>query len=377
MQKLSKRRITEGFVILAFALLVVWLVRNNQLVFGDFRHNLWAPTHLLLQGKSPYLIETLFPNKQAVWLPMAIGLFFPLGWLTANQAGMVWFLLSLAASVGIVLFASGSKRPSVLPFMLGVLFFVAYPRTIAHFLLGQYTILAVFLFIVAAWLVADGRLALAALALVVALAKPQLGLLVVPGLLLVSWRLHGSKMALRFLLYLGLTAVLLTIPLFAGNVRWLAGFVQAMSHNPTWLQPALFSLLPRAWGAVGLLLWVILFLLFFVFNLRIWQVLPPKTAVFWSLALTPLITPYVWSWDFVMLLPLFLWLLFRIKRPFAWAVALWGYAVWWGGALAVVLFTDGSDHRFWWASWFMFGLILAVYWIDAGQLPGKMVRGKT
>lgn len=218
---------------------------------------------------------------------------------------------------------------------------------------------------------------LAALAVAAAAAKPQLGLLVVPGLLWASWRLYDSGRFFRFILYLGLAALGLTLPLFAGNARWLAGFAQAISSNPAWLQPSLFTLLPRAWGAAGWAVWIVLFLLLFALNFRFWQVQPPETAVFWSLALTPLITPYVWSWDFVTLLPLFLWLLFRIKRPLAWAAALLGYAVWWGGALAIVLFTDGSDHRFWWASWFMFGLILLVYWIDTGQLPGKMARGKT
>lgn len=80
MKTLSGRRVMEGFIIFSFALFAIWLVCNNPFDFGDFRHNLWAPTHLLLRGESPYLIKTLFPNKHAVWLPMAVGLFFPLGW---------------------------------------------------------------------------------------------------------------------------------------------------------------------------------------------------------------------------------------------------------------------------------------------------------
>ena len=47
----------------------------------DFYNELWGPAYLLVNGQSPYDTPILDPVLPAVWLPMAIGFFFPLGWL--------------------------------------------------------------------------------------------------------------------------------------------------------------------------------------------------------------------------------------------------------------------------------------------------------
>jgi hypothetical protein len=73
---------------------IVWLVTNSQIRGWDVRNNLWAPSHLLLNGQSPYDLSSLYELGAAVWLPMAIGAFFPLGALSHEQAAMVWLLTS-------------------------------------------------------------------------------------------------------------------------------------------------------------------------------------------------------------------------------------------------------------------------------------------
>jgi hypothetical protein len=105
--------------------------------------------------------------------------------------------------------------------------------------------------------------------------------------------------------------------------------------------------------------WAILFGAATLFNGRLWWQKPGLEALWWSLALTPLVSPFIWSWDFVLLLPLFVWCLFHLRSRVAQVILGAGYLVNWYLMMRVILTTDGSDHYFWWGSWFLMLVMIA------------------
>jgi hypothetical protein len=60
----------------------------------DFYNELWGPAHLLVRGESPYDTSSLNADLPAVWPPMAIGVFAPLGWLSEKTASRLAFTCS-------------------------------------------------------------------------------------------------------------------------------------------------------------------------------------------------------------------------------------------------------------------------------------------
>ena len=355
--------LAAGIIVVGFVAGAAWLVANSRIGGWDFRNNLWAPAYLLLQGESPYDLSGLYELGNPVWLPMVIGAFFPLGILPLSQAAMIWRLAGMAAIVGLVWLVAEQKRPSLILFAIGVLAIALYPRTIAHIQLGQFSLLATFLYLLAVVLIRQQRLWLAALLVALALAKPQLGLLALMGLLMMVYRQQQAWGMVRFGLAIGGWCVLLTLPLFLLYPAWPADFLLALGRNPTWMQPSLFSLLPVWLGWWGWVVWAVLLVLVVGINGRIWQQ-PGLAAMCWSLALTPLVSPYIWSWDFVLLLPLFVWALFKARRLEAHGLLWTGYLLNWGLMLWIVLNTDGSDDYFWWGSWLLVGIILLSLWLE-------------
>lgn len=93
--------------------------------------------------------------------------------------------------------------------------------------------------------------------------------------------------------------LLLSLPLFIASPLWPLDLLDNLRVNHEWLQPALFSVLRVRFGAAGLALWCVLFVA------CIWLALRTKSLPL-ALALTTLCAPYLWSWDFVLLLPLML-----------------------------------------------------------------------
>src|SRR5712692_2292721 len=91
-RSIHRERIFAAVLLLAFAVGIVAFIKTPLFGSWDFRNNLWGPAYLLVHGQSPYHISTLFENSNALWFPMAIGLFFPFGWLTQSEASNLWLL---------------------------------------------------------------------------------------------------------------------------------------------------------------------------------------------------------------------------------------------------------------------------------------------
>src|ERR1041384_5969417 len=107
---IQRRFIILAAVILVLILLGLFVIRSTAFTCWDFRNNLWGPSFLLTHGQSPYRVSTLFELGNAVWMPMVIGLFFPLGFLTLQQASNLWFVFNLIWILLIVWISSGSRR---------------------------------------------------------------------------------------------------------------------------------------------------------------------------------------------------------------------------------------------------------------------------
>jgi len=355
--------------ILLMLLLIAYLVPVQNILLWDFRNNLWAPAHLLVSGQSPYVITGMFPDSNAVWFPMAIGAFFPLGWLNLTQASMFWLLATVAAAIILIFLSAGESRPKFLLLAISLMMIFIQPRVYAHLKLGQVTIFATLLFLLAAYALKDRKFFWTAVLLSVALSKPQLGVFVVPGIFLSVYRWRGKKGTLFLGGYFVLMLGLLSLPLFLAYPSWWEGFIWALNRNHAWLQPTIYSLLPRFWGKwEGLAVWSVLAILLFVINLHAWWIWPPQKAIYWSLALTPLVTPYLWSWDIVLVLPLLIRALFELNTKKAHILLIGGYMLSWWLTLQVLLRTDSSDHYFWWTPWMLVLLILSSYWVDGRRL---------
>ncbi len=331
---------------------------------GDFRNNLWVPTYLLVRGETPYQLQPDIDPAwldgvergwlRPVWFPMVIGALFPLGWLTQVQATNLWILATVAAIFVIIGLSTNRivcRDPRRLSLLLVAVF--TFPVTVAHLYLGQFSILVMLLFLLATHLIINGRLFLAAILTLIALSKPQLGLLMLPGLLIATLRQHGLPATVRLIGYFGAGLAILLIPLFLADFGWLTDFIEMQQGNPSWRQPSLFYILTSSFGNFGLALWALLALSIFGLNGWLWYTQAPHKAVLWSLALTLLISPYIWTWDFILLLPLVTEAVFR--QGWLSRLTIGGFLVTWGGILLIG--RNFGDPLYWWIPWLMVSLI--------------------
>jgi hypothetical protein len=324
----------------------------------DFRNNLWAPSFLLLQGQSPYNISVLYELGTAIWMPAAIGIFWPVGILPLQQASNLWWLVSLISLIAVVWVSSGLKRPPKLLFAVTLLMAFVFPPTISHFSLGQITILICLACVVMANY--EPRLNLFASAILIALtlSKPQLAIFILPGYLFAYFKEHGFPRTVQLVIYAILAIGITCLPLFLFYPQWVPDFLSNLVGNPTWAHPSSLFILRAAFNESGIVLWWLLLLVGSGVNIWLWAHLPKREAAVWSLALTTIITPYVWSWDFVMLIPLFTSYLYRkMPRSSTWLMYL-GFITCWGAIVYLKLSGLTSDELNWWVPWYLIGVVL-------------------
>lgn len=375
MQKLfnrSKEKINPGqtktfhsfasvFALALIAFIVGDLYWNLMMPRMDFYNELWGPAYLLVRGQSPYDTASLNPNLPAAWLPMAIGFFFPLGWLPEVSALQVWYILAIVELCLIIYIAQGDGRSVYATAALALLCFF-FPPTLNHINLGQFSITAVLCWVLAAYLLDKKRDWLAALCIALALSKPHLGFLAALGLSYRYYLLGGIRA--MFLLWgkAGAMILLLCLPLFAAYPNWIPDAIVSMSKNGYWAFPSLYVLYQRYFGAYGYALWGLTVLAVLGLNFLLWKKLPTKNAVYWSIALTPLAIPYVGSWDFVVLFPLLISTFVNADwRRKAFLLGMYCAAWYW---MALIQMLDVShNHYFWWVPlWFLAAFALTTNW---------------
>ena len=345
-------------LIAAFITYLFWKLIMPRM---DFYNELWGPAYLLVQGKSPYDTASLNPVLPAVWFPMAIGFFFPLGWLSEKNALQAWYVFNIIEICVVVYLAQGNKRSLYNTVLLALLCFF-FPFTLNHFNLGQFSITVMLCLMLSAHFAEKRQDWLAAFFLALALSKPQLGIIAVFGLSVFYFKRNGFSGVFRFGLQTFLMALLMSLPLFISHPVWIPDWFKSMLSNYTWLHPSLFSLLRQSLGVWGTFIWLALMLVALGISYQLWMKFPPSVAMMWSLGITTIVTPYVWSWDFVLLLPIWMYTFVQAdwKRK---ALLLLFYAIAWYG-MALVQAQEGSQNQyFWWAPlWFMGTLALVTNW---------------
>jgi hypothetical protein len=312
----------------------------------DFYNELWGPAYLLVQGKSPYDTASLNPILPAVWFPMAIGFFFPLGWIPETLALQGWFIFNIIEICAAVYFVQMDKR-SLYNTVALALFYFFFPYVLNHFNLGQFSITVMLCLILSAYFAEKRREWAAAFFLALGLSKPQLGFLAVFGLGIFYFQRNGFGGLFRFGMRTALTSLVLTLPLFIFHPVWIPDWIQSMQSNTTWRHPSLFSIFLQTLGQWGILFWGVLLVLALVIILQLWTKLPAQVAMLWTLGITVVVTPYIWSWDFVLLLPVWMYTFTQVewKRKF---ILLAIYAATWYGTALVHSRVGSNNQEFWW-----------------------------
>jgi len=349
------------FVLTLIGVTVSYLFWNLMLPRKDFYNELWGPSYLLVRGQSPYDTSSLNPVLPPAWFPMAIGFFFPVGWLPEKLALQIWYVFNTFEISLIVYLVQGKTRNLYNTVALALICFF-FPLTFNHINLGQFSITITLCWIFAAYFLEKDKCWISAFCIALALSKPHLGFLVVVGLSYRDYQCGGLRA--MFLSWVRILAMclILCIPLFVAYPNWIPDAIVSMRNNPPWSYPSLYILFERFFGSWGHILWGFTTLTIIGANFWLWKKLPLKNAIYWSLALAPLVTPYVGSWDFVILFPLLI--LVYIDADWRRKVFLWvAYCVAWFGMARVQMLAVSHNHYFWWVPlWFIGAAILVTDW---------------
>jgi len=314
---------------------------------ADFYNELWGPTYLLVHGQSPYNTVSLHPTHPSGWFPMAIGFFSPLGWLGEDTAMRVWFLLCTLELFTIVFLALKKSRAIHVTFLSALLAF-SFPPTLYHVFLGQIGLTVALCMLLASYFVTKEKHWLVALLVAIGLAKPHLGSLAALGLSVYYFNKGRIRTLFAFYLRVALMVLLLCLPLFLAYPQWIVDMIaQLRSRPPYFIYPSLFMVLWRNMGTFGIILWALMVLSIFVLIYFLWKKLPPMHAVSWSLGLALLITPYIGSWDFVLLLPILILTFSRVgwkQKSFLILV----YLLAWYAQMVIQRMEPSHNYFFWW-----------------------------
>lgn len=360
------------FALALVAACVGWLFRRLIAPRMDFHNELWGPASLLVRGESPYNTASLNPNLPAAWFPMAIGFFFPLGWLSETLASQVWYVYSLLALCAMVLFTQGG-RPTLFVTVALAVFSFFFPPVLNHLYLGQISITVTLCLVLAAYFMFRQRHWWAAFFVALSFSKPHLAILAVLGLCVYYFQLGGLKSALSFAGRVFVMSVALCLPLFVAYPNWIPDALEAMTQNPIWLYPSLFVVYRRNFAGWEFILWGSTVALILWIGWNLWKRIPLKHALSWSLALAPLASPYVGSWDFVILLPLF-FLAFVNSNWKGKILLTLCYALNWIGMALVQSQPNSDNHFFWWVPLWLVGVIaLVTKWKFTSDNPSAQI----
>ena len=327
----------------------------------DFYNNLWAPAHLLVNGESPYDTAALQPELPALWMPMAVGFFSFLGFFNFETAQQIWFALNITGMAALLYLSMPGS--CFIPTLLAGLFFAYFfPPTINHFALGQISILSALSLLLSVRHV-ERKPWLSAFFLALGMVKPQIGFLIFFGLFIHLFQVGGFKRIFLYGLQTLLLALILSLPLFIAEPNWIPNWIASLQANTSeWTHPSILSQIDLWLGNWKYMPWGLLLLGIFWLVMRLWRNVPLHLAALWTLSLTVFITPYVWSWDFVLLLPLFVYI-FSITNWKGKALLAIGYLLAWAGMAVIQLSDNFHNSRFWWVPSCFIGLLALASWL--------------
>ena len=358
-----------ALIILLAGALVVLPWAAGPIGKGDFI-GYWSSSRLLLQGSDPYGISNLsnlqfqaYPERGYViytwnppWLPV---LLLPVAWLPFQSATQIWILLNFIVMIvsGLAVWygLTGNRElPAVAMATTATIFF---PPALAAISAGQ-IIPWVYLASVAMviWQLRNQHLALAGAVLPVVLLKPQVTFLAVAfslwhGVRNRQWRFLGAATASL----MGLLTI--ATVLYPG---WLASYLNNIGGRSMmlWLTPTLggilFALWPLPWiRYIGLLLVLMVPILYS----RARQY-PPWLVLGLVLGAGVAVSPFGWSFDQIVLLPLILYMIDAQRRLKHWWLG-WGLlAIYLIPLMLHVIQVDELSYV--WVSWLTLALYIGV-----------------
>lgn len=346
------QHVMAGIILSAFVAGVAAIYWNLLPPRKDLYNELWGPVYLLIQGKSPYDTASLNPVLPAAWLPMSIGFFAPLGWLSEEVALRSWFLFSLVEIALVILLVRQSNR-SVANLFLVSIFAFGFPSTIYHLLLGQFSITTTLCVVMALFLILKEKHWLGAFLLALGLSKLHLMTLPMLGLSLFYFQRSGIKSVFVFWGRVFAACLVLCLPLFIAYPNWIPDAIQSMTSNAPWAFPTLQKFFVYTFGSFGMVLWGISIVLTVLLSIFLWKRLDTVSATFWNLGLALLISPYIGSWDFVTLLPLWLHTFLPASRRWKVFMAV-SYGIAWFLMARIQGLEESHNHYFWWVPlWFL------------------------
>lgn len=351
---MSRRRLLKFLLLRAeqtVALTAVLFLLFGLNGFWDFRNNAWAPARLVWQGFSPASETARSALSQQVDMPIALGVWGPLAWLLFLPFGSLNY--TAAAGLWVLLNATflWSLPHLVVPRLswpkgavYGALLLL-FPPILVMFSLGQISLFLTFILLLSVKSLLGGAAFLAGGLITLGFLKPQLLFFVLPlqGILAYQRGLI-KQFGLGILQGAGLQAagLFLVLPTWPGEYR------SILQANPAWFHPNLWSwfshLLLPPWGMFAWLGCVVVAGWWLLLQAK----KAPWKAALWGLALTPPLSPYSWSWDMVLGLPLFIFIAFQLRgRARLWFVT--GFV---GLCLLVVAqrLMTGLEETFVWVS---------------------------
>lgn len=328
--------------------LLVWLTREIPYCGWDFHNSLWGPTNLLIQHQTPYTFNAPYGPYPGVWMPTLIGALFFFGYLPCDIPAKVWLFAELAGFLWGIWMIAGYKLPSPWKLFVCILALAMFPPIWFHIQLGQFSMLFVVFMMVIVYIPKSERFW--PFLLVLGMSKPQLTILVYPGLLLSIWHKYGFLRAGKLVLITGLCALILLIPVFWFYPAWVKDFffITFGNFKVAWDLPTIFVQLPYLIGKSGYVIWGVLALATMVVSLWCWVKKEPQKALLVSLAGTPMVTTYASSWDFLLLMPAFFWLTIHLKEKAARFVLFASMAILFVIQISLRWQRDYPDGRQWW-----------------------------
>lgn len=362
--------IMTGMILLFFVVGVAAIYWNLLPPRKDLYNELWGPAYLLVQGKSPYNTAALNPVLPAAWLPMSIGFFAPLGWFSEENALTFWFLFSLI-EIAIVVLLVRQKNRSAINLFIATAFAFAFPSTVYHLLLGQFSITTTLCVVGSIYLILKDRHWLAAFLLALGLSKIHLMTLPMLGLSILYFQRFGFKSMLAFWGRVLTACLVFCLPLFISYPNWIPDAIRSMISNAPWAFPSLQKFFVYNFGSIGLLFWGISVVLIIMLSLFVWKRLEPVTATFWNLGLALLISPYIGSWDFVTLLPLWLSTFLLANRRWKFFMTI-SYGVAWFLMARIQGLEESHNYFFWWVPlWFLVSAAIVTWRQKTTELAPK------
>ena len=334
----------------------------------DLYNELWGPAYLLVRGLSPYDTASLNPVLPAAWLPMSIGFFAPMGWLSENGALAFWFVFSLVELALIIYLVRGRDRSIRNLIVISVMSF-GFPSVIHHLILGQFSMTTTLCVIGGVYLILKERHWMGAFLLALGLSKIHLMTLPMIGLSILYYQRLSILGMLKFWGRVFVACLTLCLPLFIAYPNWIPDAIKSMTSNAPWAFPTLQKYLVFNFGSVGMVIWGISIILTILISLFIWFRVDPISATFWNMGLALLVSPYIGSWDFVTLLPL---LMHTFLPAGKWQKTFMvvSYLTAWVLMARIQLLTESHNHYFWWVPlWHLVTAALVTQWRKIQNVP--------